>query len=133
MKLFDFLSSVIDPFRKLVDDVHTSDEEKLKLSNELSKMTFAIQSEVLRYETELLRSQSNIVTAEAKGESWLQRNWRPITMLTFLALVVLDSFGWLPNPLAGDAWDLLKIGLGGYLIGRSAEKGVKFFNKPPAQ
>jgi hypothetical protein len=43
-------------------------------------------------------------------------------MLTFLALVVFDSFGWLPNPLANEAWTLLQIGLGGYVAGRSAEK-----------
>ncbi|KRT55049.1 hypothetical protein Ga0074115_11321 [endosymbiont of Ridgeia piscesae] len=43
-------------------------------------------------------------------------------MLTFLALVVFDSFGWLANPLADEAWTLLQIGLGGYVAGRSAEK-----------
>ena len=52
----------------------------------------------------------------------MQRNWRPITMLTFLALVVCDSFGWLANPLASEAWTLLQIGLGGYVAGRSVEK-----------
>lgn len=43
-------------------------------------------------------------------------------MLTFLALVVCDSFGWLPNRLAPEAWVLLQIGLGGYVAGRSLEK-----------
>jgi len=45
-------------------------------------------------------------------------------MLTFLVLVVLDAFAVLPNPIAEDMWDLLKIGLGGYVVGRSAEKIV---------
>ena len=70
--------------------------------------------------------------AEAQGESWLQRNWRPILMLTIVAIVannyvispyirlffnesiILD----LPDKL----WNLLQIGVGGYVIGRSAEK-----------
>ena len=43
-------------------------------------------------------------------------------MLVFLALVVCDSFGWLQNRLAEQAWTLLQIGLGGYVVGRSAEK-----------
>jgi len=43
-------------------------------------------------------------------------------MLTFLGLVVCDSFGWLASPLAAEAWVLLQIGLGGYVTGRSVEK-----------
>jgi len=36
--------------------------------------------------------------------------------------VVCDSFGWLHSPLAPQAWSLLQIGLGGYVVGRSVEK-----------
>ena len=43
-------------------------------------------------------------------------------MLTFLFLVVCDSFGWLTFRLAAEAWTLLQIGMGGYVIGRSCEK-----------
>ncbi len=73
--------------------------------------------------------QSNIIIAEAQGASWLQRNWRPITMMTFLVLVCLDSFGILPFRLAKEAWTLLSIGLGGYVVGRSAEKVVGMLKK----
>ena len=59
----------------------------------------------------------------------MQRNLRPITMLTFLVLVVFDNFGWLPNPLAKEAWTLLQIGLGGYVAGRSAEKMTQQYLK----
>jgi hypothetical protein len=74
--------------------------------------------------TKLIEVQTNVIVAEAQGQSWLQRNWRPITMICFLILVILDSFGWLSNPLAPQAWTLLSIGLGGYVVGRSAEKVV---------
>ena len=73
--------------------------------------------------------QSNIIIAEVQGASWLQRNWRPITMMTFLVLVCLDSFGVLPFRLAKEAWTLLSIGLGGYVVGRSAEKVVGMLKK----
>jgi hypothetical protein len=43
-------------------------------------------------------------------------------MLTFLALVVADTFGLTEFRLADQAWTLLQIGLGGYVVGRSAEK-----------
>lgn len=71
-----------------------------------------------------VQAQAGAIMAEAQGHSWLQRNWRPITMLTFLVLVVLDAFAVLPNPIAEKMWTLLQIGLGGYVVGRSAEKIV---------
>lgn len=43
-------------------------------------------------------------------------------MLTFLILVVCDSFGWLAFILSNEAWTLLQIGLGGYIVGRTVEK-----------
>jgi hypothetical protein len=50
-------------------------------------------------------------------------------MLVFLALATSDALGWLPNPLRDEAWLLLQIGLGGYVVGRSVEKGVKMVVK----
>lgn len=124
MNIFSFISQIFEPAVKLIDDVHTSTEEKLQLKNTLSTIQNEMHSKVLQYETKILESKTAIITAEAAGQSWLQRSWRPITMLTFLALVVCDSFGWLANPLAAEAWTLLQIGLGGYVAGRSLEKVV---------
>ena len=67
-------------------------------------------------------NKAKIIAAEASSEHWITSAWRPITMLTFLVLVVLDSFGLLAFRLSGEAWTLLQIGLGGYVVGRSAEK-----------
>ena len=75
-----------------------------------------------------LDAQLSLLVTEMSGNN-LQRNWRPITMLTFLVLVVCDSFGWLTNPLAPEAWTLLQIGLGGYVVGRSMEKGIERWKK----
>ena len=122
MKVLDIITGIFKPLTKLVDDVHTSTEEKLTLRNKLVEIENTITSQVLDMQKQLLTSQTQIITAEAQGQSWIQRNWRPITMLTFLALVVCDSFGWLANPLAQEAWTLLQIGLGGYVVGRTVEK-----------
>lgn len=120
--IFEFLKAAIGPVTKLIDDIHTSDEERESLRLEFYRLQFGIFEQVMTYEKQLLEAQSNIITAEAQGQSWLQRSWRPITMLVFLGLVVADSFGWLSNPLASEAWTLLQIGLGGYVVGRSMEK-----------
>ena len=88
----------------------------------MSKIQSDVQLKLLDYEKQMVIAKSSAISAEANGQSWLQRNWRPITMLTFLGLVVCDSFGILAFRLADQAWTLLQIGMGGYVIGRSCEK-----------
>ena len=122
MSLLAKIVEIIKPVCQIIDQVHTSEEERAKLKNELFVLQAQLQVEVLEYEKNLLNKQSQIITAEAQGNSWLQRSWRPITMLTFLVLVCLDAFGWLAFRLSDQAWMLLQIGLGGYVIGRSGEK-----------
>ena len=76
-----------------------------------------------------LQAAAGVVAAEATGESWLQRNWRPVTMLTFVALVVAHWLGWTAPGISEaqiqSLLEIVKIGLGGYVVGRSAEKVVK--------
>lgn len=70
----------------------------------------------------VLGMQSNVIIAEAQSQSWLARNWRPITMLAFVLLIILDATGVLKSNLPDDVWTVIKIGLGGYVVGRSVEK-----------
>jgi hypothetical protein len=71
---------------------------------------------------------AGVVSDEAKGESWLQRNWRPLVMLTFTALIVARWLGYsapgITEPEVLKLWDIVQLGLGGYVIGRSVEKIV---------
>lgn len=122
MSFLNILGVIVKPITDLVDDLHTSDEEAAKIKQAVFETQTNAAMQILDYEKQLLDSQKSIIVAEAQGGSWLQRSWRPITMLTFLGLVVADSFGWLTNPLAPEAWALLQIGLGGYVAGRSLEK-----------
>jgi hypothetical protein len=123
--LMDFIGGIFKPAADLIDNMHTSTEEKMSMSNQLEKIQNAMTSKVLDLDAQLLASKTAIITAEANGQGFLQRNWRPVTMLTFLVLVVCDSFGLLAFRLADEAWTLLQLGLGGYVVGRSAEKITK--------
>lgn len=77
---------------------------------------------------EFAKIQSSVLKTEMSG-NWLQRSWRPLLMLV-LVFIILNNyvlFGYFPNTfvaldLPDHLWDILKIGLGGYVIGRSAEK-----------
>ena len=122
MSVLAFISGIFEPAVKLLDELHASEEEKLDMRRKIQQIENEFLSKVLDYETKLMDNQASIIKSEAAGQSWLQRSWRPITMLTFLALVVCDSFGLLTFRLANEAWLLLQIGLGGYVAGRSAEK-----------
>lgn len=124
MSFLSFLGAAIAPVTKLIDDLHTSDEERETLRVQFQGLQNKITTQVIALESQLVEAKSSIIVAEAQGQSFLQRNWRPITMLTFLLLVVCDSFGWLAFRLADQAWTLLQIGLGGYVVGRSMEKIV---------
>lgn len=94
-----------------------------------AEMRAELLGKTLDITTKLIEVQSNVIVAEAQGKSWLQRTWRPLTMMVFLVLVVLDSFGWLPNPLAPQAWTLLSIGIGGYVASRGVEKVSSILKK----
>lgn len=124
MKLLSIIKDFFGPAAELIDNVHTSTEEKLEKKAQLLGLQASFLEAALEHEEKALERKSELVLAEARGESWLQRNWRPLTMLTFLGLVVFDQFGWLQFRLASEAWTLLQIGLGGYVVGRSVEKTV---------
>lgn len=120
--VFGTLAGAVEPVTKLIDELHTSDEERLTIKQAMFGMQADLTGKMLAYESQILEAQKSIIIAEAQGGSWLQRSWRPIAMLTFLALVVADSFGLLAFRLADEAWTLLQIGLGGYTVGRTLEK-----------
>ncbi|ASP37867.1 hypothetical protein CHH28_03890 [Bacterioplanes sanyensis] len=121
--------SILKNVTKLIDNLHTSNEEKAKIQSQLGVAEITLKKAILASEQAIIDSQQKVLVQEAKGESWLQRNWRPITMLTFLVLVVLDTFGLTQFRLSDQAWSLLQIGIGGYVVGRSCEKLVPVLKK----
>lgn len=98
----------------IVNRLSVSLKEKQKIQEE-------IQSLMYRYKGELVREQSAAVGEEIRG-NWLQKSWRPIVML-LLTLVILCGVFTGSSVLADTSrfWDLLEIGIGGYVIGRSGE------------
>jgi len=80
-----------------------------------------------------LEAAASVITAEATSDSWLTRSWRPITMLTFVALVAAHWLGFTAPNISPDEiaslLDIVKIGLGGYMVSRGAEKSIKEWKK----
>ena len=120
-KIIDFFGgNVIKDILSSLDGLFTSKEEQIKAENIIKKI-------LAEKELELQRMQTEIIVAEAKG-NWLQRSWRPILMLSFGFIIIYTKFisqlsAHLITPvLEPEFWSLLEIGIGGYVIGRSAEK-----------
>jgi len=131
MEFFDIFKPKGDTIKGTVESVGTLAKDlRTAITGDIpAEMRADLLGKVLDIINGISQIQSNVIIAEAQGASWLQRTWRPITMLTFLAMVCLDSFGVLPFRLAKESWTLLQIGLGGYVVGRSAEKVVGMLKK----
>jgi len=94
-----------------------------------AQLKVQIQNELINLDTKALERSADVIIAEAQGGSWLQRSWRPMTMLAFTALIVAHWLGWtapnLPEAQVMMLLDIVKVGLGGYVVGRSLEKAAK--------
>ena len=98
-----------------------------------------IKKQLLGIEQEVVKAQSAVIVAEASSKSWMASSWRPICMLTFVAIIAnnyilfpyIQLFGGQAIELSipDHMWDLLKLGIGGYIAGRSGEKIVESYAK----
>ncbi len=106
-----------DAIRRLFPDPAEAAKAQAELNNALMANAAKIEE-----------AAASIIADEAKSEHWLASSWRPLVMLIFTALIVARWLGY-SAPGISEAevlklWDIVQLGLGGYVIGRSAEKIV---------
>ena len=110
-------------------------------SNKNSEIEREIKLALLEHTDSLENMRGNIVLAEAKSGNFLTSAWRPILMLVAIAIIAVNylifpivAVGYpsimentleLPDQL----WNLLTLGVGGYIVGRSGEKMIDNFKK----
>lgn len=115
----DPLSAVLGIGGKLIDKLLPDPEQKAQA--QIALLELAQKGELTE-----LTARAEIVKTEAASNHWLAANWRPIVMLVFAALIVARWLGW-ATPSLSEAeylklWSIVEFGLGGYVVGRSAEK-----------
>lgn len=113
-------------------------------SNKKDEVEREIKLSLLNHSSSLEKMRGDIVLAEAKSQSWLASSWRPLLMLVCICIIAIN---YLVFPLVGilhpeimdhtlalpeELWNLLTLGVGGYIVGRSGEKMVDKWtsNKP---
>ena len=113
------LAAIAPILTKIVGNIIPDKAEQSKVEAELYR-------QLLQHSSELNLAAADIIKAEAASGSWLAASWRPITMLTFVALIVARWLGWTAENIQPEEylklWDIVELGLGGYVIGRSVEK-----------
>jgi Holin of 3TMs, for gene-transfer release len=112
---------------KLIAPVATIVGKFVKDKDLAAQLQAQLNVEILGLVGKELDAQKSIILAEANG-SWLQRSWRPLMMVFFAGLIGAHWFGFTPENLTNeqiaDLYDLVKIGIGGYVVGRTVEKVV---------
>ncbi|NJL53772.1 hypothetical protein HC928_00605 [bacterium] len=114
-------TSVIGLFTKFIDKAVPDKQQ----AGELQRQFASYVHEANMAE---LQAAVSIIVAEAKGESWLQRNWRPGLMVWFALLIGMFWFGAAPEylvkspELVDKLFDIIQWGIAGYVGGRSVEK-----------
>lgn len=82
-----------------------------------------------------------IVLEEARSSNWLTSAWRPLLMMVIITIIACNYLVFpiirifYPEMIALDLpvelWNLLTVGVGGYVVGRSGEKIVDRWTDKP--
>jgi len=124
LQLIPLLAPIVgDLVKRLVPD---SDK-----ANEIEK---EVKLALLEHTDSLEAMRGKIVLSEAQSSNWLTAAWRPMLMMV---VVLIIACNYLLFPIIGifypemitlelpqELWQLLTIGVGGYVVGRSGEKMV---------
>ena len=109
----------------IIDDLHTSNEEKLEAERQIKEI-------VAKYEIEMQKNITARWEADLKSDSWLSKNVRPMTLIFLIVCTMLLIFidaGALKFNVKDSYIDLLQLVLitviGSYFGGRSFEKVKK--------
>ena len=124
------IDTILSIVNKFVPDAKAQEEAKVAIERELTKQ-MELQAGIIRRE------------AEYKG---ILGKWRPITALVFVGMLVLhyliytivpafivyfDINAMIPQDpgYSSELMEVIKFCLGGYLMSRSVEKGIRFWKQ----
>ena len=104
------------------------------------KLKAQLQTQLLQSNTAELTAAAKIIEAEAKA-GWFASSWRPLLMYVLIFILVWNYIlgpvikvftgAVISFELPGDVWTLLNVGLGGYVVGRSAESVARTMANRP--
>ena len=131
------ISGLAGPISNIINKFISKKEDQMLAQAELDKITSSFKEKILDNQKSILEAQRDLIVTEMQGSA-MQRNWRPALMWIIIFVIannyllapflnhIVTLFGGgnilpileLPDKL----FNLMTIGLGGYVVGRSAEK-----------
>jgi hypothetical protein len=131
------ISGLADPVSNIINKFISKKEDQMLAQAELDKITSSFKEKILDNQKSMLEAQRDLITTEMQGSA-MQRNWRP-ALMWIIIFVIANNYLLAPFlnhivTLIGGAnilpilelpdklFNLMTIGLGGYVVGRSAEK-----------
>ena len=119
------VKDLVDGVGGVIDNLHTSKEEKLEAEQKIKEL-------VASYQTNLEKEISSRWNADMQSDSWLSKNVRPLVLIFLVIATVLLIFidaGAINFTVEAKWTDLLQLVLitviGAYFGGRSLEKTKK--------
>tara|TARA_R110002020_G_scaffold41959_1_gene123319 strand:+ start:377 stop:751 length:375 start_codon:yes stop_codon:yes gene_type:complete len=116
------IKSLVGNAGEILDEVITTDEERLDAKRRLKKL-------ILNHQAEMERNISDRWKADMNSDSWLSKNVRPMVLIFLIVCTMLLIFvdaGFLSFTVEDKWTDLLQLTLitviGAYFGGRSVEK-----------
>jgi hypothetical protein len=120
--MLPIITALLPMLGTVVDKVIPDKDAAEKAKNELA-------STVLQNSAQIEQAAASVVLAEAKSDNWLVSSWRPVTALIFVALIVARWLGYTAPGMTEqeylEVYGIIKIMIGGYVVSRGAEKGIK--------
>ena len=125
--MIPIIDSILGIVNKFIPDANARIEAAKEIQSEMTKQ---------------MKLQSDIIRKEQESGSYLTRNWRPLFMVLCATIigghwimydvipyciVLFNIDVWIPGDpgVPSQLWTTIRLGLGGYIGGRTAEKIVK--------
>lgn len=129
--MIPLIGPILEIINKFVPDPKAQADLRINLEQEYTKQAAL---------------QVSVINKEADSQSWITRMWRPLTMVAFVLMllsyfimytvlpyiiVICDLNLYVPQDpgLNESLVEVIKLGLGGYIVSRGVETTVKSFRK----
>lgn len=131
--MLNIVSQIIPAIDGVLDKFFTDKDQAAQLKH-------AVTMAIIEKESSLQEQAGRIIEAEANSMHWVTSTWRPALMYTII-LIIANNFLFAPYigiffnidlmlSLPSELWNLLTVGVGGYVVGRSAEKVAETWRSP---
>ena len=122
-----FISGIFTPASDLIDNLHTSESEKLELRNKFAEIQASVNTKMIDFQTKVVELENQVRLAELASSHWLAANWRPASAIFLVVNIVV--MGWMGTDIPDAIQNLSNIFIPGYALGRTAEKVSRKLNK----